>query len=368
MNPHHFPNQCHSSAPLKDGTGTAFFALKKTARVLLVAAGLSCGLGLTAATADAQPSRTMRYASATPEAALLWKTALRSKLADLLKISDLLESGRAIPFEPKVLSSETRAHYVFEELEISSTQERRITIALTRPLNRQGPFPAVLCVAGHKGTHVTPYKPDAGYFRMGHLLAENGYVTISTSVSRHEAYESGRTLNGERLWDLMRCVDFLKSLDLVDPERIGCAGKSLGGEMAMWLGAMDDRVSATVCAGFLTQMNQMEKDHCMCWKLPGLRELVDFADIFSLHAPRPLQCQNGFQEPPSQFPVKVAREALKEIEPAYRDLGQIEKLSFVAHEGGHVFDVPSLTAFFEKHLANRNVGTLPHFGAGAKTE
>jgi hypothetical protein len=65
--------------------------------------------------------------------------------------------------------------------------------------------------------------------------------------------------------------------------------------------------------------------------------------------------------------VKVAREALKEIEPAYRDLGQIEKLSFVAHEGGHVFDVPSLTAFFEKHLANRNVGTLPHFGTGAKT-
>ncbi len=43
-----------------------------------------------------------------------------------------------------------------------------------------------------------------------------------------EVYEDGRLLMGERLWDLMRCVDYLRSLPTVDSKRIGCAGLSLG--------------------------------------------------------------------------------------------------------------------------------------------
>ena len=116
---------------------------------------------------------------------------------------------------------------------------------------------------------------------------------------------------GERLWDLVRCVDYLQSMPEVDEHRIGCGGLSLGGEMAMWLGAMDERIAATVSAGFLTTMDQMEQNHCMCWKFEGLRELVDFTDIYSLIAPRPLQCQNGLLEPPTQFYVPLARKAME---------------------------------------------------------
>ena len=118
----------------------------------------------------------------------------------------------------------------------------------------------------------------------------------------------------------------------------------------MWLGSVDERVQATVSSGFLTKMDQMERNHCMCWKLPGLRELVDFADIYSLIAPRALLCQNGLKEPPSQFPVPIARDALAEIAVIYRDFGVSENLVFVAHEGGHVLDMPSLLAFFQKRL------------------
>jgi dienelactone hydrolase len=155
---------------------------------------------------------------------------------------------------------------------------------------------------------------------------------------------------GERLWDLMRCVDFLESLSVVDKNRIGCAGLSLGGEMAMWLGAMDDRVQATVSSGFLTKMDHMEQNHCMCWKFQGLRELVDYADIYSLIAPRPLQCQNGLKEPTADFTVALAREALKEIGVIYSDFKRPENLSLVAHEGAHEIDLPSLLSFFKKQL------------------
>ncbi len=155
---------------------------------------------------------------------------------------------------------------------------------------------------------------------------------------------------GERLWDLMRCIDFLTSHEKVDPQRIACAGLSLGGEMAMWLGAMDPRVKASVSSGFLTKMDQMEKNHCMCWKFPGLRELVDFADIYSMTAPRALLCQNGLKERPTSFPVSIAREAMSEIKVIYADFRKPENVGFVAHEQGHAIDVPSLTAFIDKQL------------------
>jgi len=308
-------------------------------------ATLTCSL-----VAGEAPLRSMKYRSGTKDQAIAWQKELRAKLARLLKIDDLISRETEIPFRPKTLSSTEREKYVYHEMEISSTPGRRIQIVLTVPKDRKGPFPAVLCVAGHGGKKESPYKPGPGYYRFAHLLAEKGYVTISTSVSRHKVYEKDRTLMGERLWDLMRCVDYLISREDVDPRRIGCAGLSLGGEMVMWLGAMDERVAAAVSSGFLTKMDQMEKNHCMCWKFPGLRDLVDFADIYSMTAPRALLCQNGLKEPPTQFTVPIAREALADIKVIYGDFKKPENVSFVAHKEGHVIDVPSLMGFFERQL------------------
>jgi hypothetical protein len=120
--------------------------------------------------------------------------------------------------------------------------------------------------------------------------------------------------------------------------------------MAMWLGAMDPRIQATVSSGFLTRMDQMEQNHCMCWKFDGLRELVDFADIYAMIAPRPLVCQNGKKEPPSQFPPSIAREAMKEIHAAYVDFGKPDNVELHVHEGAHEIGLPNLLKFVDAHL------------------
>ena len=183
--------------------------------------------------------------------------------------------------------------------------------------------------------------------------ARRGFVTIAPDVGQHEVYEEGRTLMGERLWDSIRCVDYLESLREVDPNRIGCAGLSLGGEMAMWLGAMDTRIRAVVSAGFLTVMDQMERNHCLCWKFDGLRELVDFPDIYAMTAPRALQCQNGRREPTSQFNIVMARYAFEQIRPAYLDFNRSENLELDIHDGAHIVDVPALVKFLTWHLCKQ---------------
>ena len=227
----------------------------------------------------------------------------RELLFALLKLDDLVEADRSdaqaspgIPLEPTTAATRTAEKFTRHDLEIHSTPTRRIKVVYTVPDGGagDGTFPAVLCCHGHGGDRDIVYDPASIYNGFALRLAQRGYATISTDVGQHEVYEAGRTLMGERLWDLMRCVRFLTTRPEVDASRLGCAGLSLGGEMALWLGAMDPRIAAVVSAGFLTRMDNMEQGHCMCWKFPGLREnFRDWSDIYMLIAPRPLQCQKG---------------------------------------------------------------------------
>ncbi len=330
----------------------------------MVLAVLSSSVVLASSEHDRSGSsqRSMRYTSRSAADAGAWQADVRARLFKLLKMEGSISRRSSIPFSPKVLLSADREGYHVKEIEINSTSSRRIRIIVTVPDSVKDAVPAVVCVGGHGSNLYSPYdrqtpvgddsKPelDSIYKGFATVLTRMRYVTISATVSQHEVYEKGRLLMGERLWDLIRCVDYLQSMPEVDGGRIGCAGLSLGGEMAMWLGAMDERIAATVSAGFLTTMDHMEQNHCMCWKFDGLRELVDFADIYCLTAPRPLQCQNGMLEPASQFYVPLARQAMEEIALIYRDLDRPENVVLDVHSEGHVIDLPGLVYFFEKHL------------------
>ncbi len=292
------------------------------------------------------PFRTMQYTSRQSADAIKWQKSLRTSLFGLLKINEQGNDKNLSPLDAVKTSSQDKGTYLFHEMELNSTSKSRIKAVLTVPKKIKVPPPAVIVIDGHSGTRHSCYK-DRGFAT---LLAEKGYITVSTKVSQHSLREEDKTMMGERLLDLIRCVDLLVSMKQVDPKRIGCAGNSLGGEMAMWLGAMDERISATMSAGFLTTMDQLEQNHCRCWKFPGIRTLVDFADIYCLIAPRPLMCQNGLRERPTWFTVPIARQALKEINPIYSDFNASSNLDFVPHKGGHEIDVPSMFNFFEKHL------------------
>ncbi len=298
--------------------------------------------------------RSMKYTSRSKEEARVWQNTLRSKLFTILKLDDLIAREQPIPFHTGILSSVHRDRYIEKEIAFHSTPGRRIKAIVTIPDSVEKPCPAVVCIHGHGGNRRSTHEPGI-YKAFAAVLASRGCVTISMDVGQHNVYESGRILMGERLWDVMRCVDYLETMPQVDRARIGCAGLSLGGEMAMWLGAMDTRIAATVSSGFLTVMDQMEENHCMCWKFDGLRELVDFADIYSLTAPRFLQCQNGLQESPKMFTVPLARKALEEIKEIYSDFGAIGHVELDVHAGGHEIDLPGLLAFFEKRLLIRQL-------------
>lgn len=282
------------------------------------------------------------------DAIIAWQEKVRSELLKRLSLPDI----KPMSFDEKKIKEEKEEGWELEEIEIQSTSQRRIRICLVVPINTESKkYPAVVCIHGHGGNRYSAFeKEPTPYHGFGRVLAQKGFVVITTDVGQHEVYEKDRTLMGERLWDLMRCVDYLGKLPFVDTSRIGCAGLSLGGEMAMWLGAIDTRIQATVVCGFLTYMDQMEKNHCLCWKFEGLRELVNFPDIYALIAPRALQCQNGEKEPPDQFPPSLAQKAWREIIPVYKTFDAEDKTELVIHSGGHEINIGTMMKFLKEHL------------------
>ena len=131
---------------------------------------------------------------------IAWQKGVRTKLSRLLKIDDLISSKPFPQLDPIIRSSKQWKNFTFFELEINSTAERRIKVVFTIPTDSKGPFPAVVVIGGHGCTRHTCYTDKRGYHSFARILAENGYVTISTQVSQHNIHEKGRTLTGERLW------------------------------------------------------------------------------------------------------------------------------------------------------------------------
>jgi hypothetical protein len=321
--------------------------------LVLVALALLGGMG---SAADVLAPK-MRFAADSRAAAERWQTVSRQIVFDLLKMADLQATrapgGEAIPFTAKELRTEDRGTYVWSELELSSTPTRRMKVVLTVPKagRPNEKFPAVVCLHGHGGNRYLVYDPKSIYHGFAAELAVRGFVTIATDVGQHEVYEPGRTLMGERLWDVLRCADYVAGLPQVDGKRLGCAGLSLGGEMAMWLGAMDPRMRASVSSGFLTTVANMRQGHCPCWDFPGLTENFDFSDVYSLTAPRALLCQIGQKErAPGGFPVEIAERALREIQKAYKVFGADALVQLDVHPEGHIFVVSTALRFLEQHL------------------
>jgi dienelactone hydrolase len=143
---------------------------------------------------------------------------------------------------------------------------------------RRQPAPAIICIhsttfgSGKDSTiglsgrrpEDPPRDPHVGA-AYGRDLARHGFVTLSIDLlSDGERIEPGRrvmdtrvfyqkhpewSIVGKNIWDVMRSVDFLETLDFVRPDQIGVIGWSLGGHSALFAAAFEPRIAATISNG-----------------------------------------------------------------------------------------------------------------------
>lgn len=243
------------------------------------------------------------------------------------------------------------------------------------------PGPAIVCI--HSTTQGTgkrrivglagsapddPPDPPATSRAYGLELARWGYVTLSIDLicdgeripegyGRYDTrwfYEErpGWSAVGKNTWDTMRAVDYLCTLDFVDPGRIGCIGHSLGGHSTLFAAAFDGRIACAVSNGGQLSWVRQE-DH---WSrppddrpvlayiyIPRFRPYIEHPErpvpvdfehlMMMMTSPRPLmlQCSEGEAERDG------LADKFAEAHRVYRAAGAGDRLGMFTFPGGHNF-------------------------------
>lgn len=164
---------------------------------------------------------------------------------------------------------------------------------LTVPQGK-GPFPVI--VKGDLGWgRVSPDIVEA-VAKRGYVLAEFSRVEIAPdSAEKGGVYAAYPDYNGGRLaawaWGFHRVIDYLLTLDFIDPKRIAVTGHSRGGKAALLAGATDTRIALTApnnsgCGGAGCYRLQAEKSEDIAailksfpfWFQPNFKDFIGHID------------------------------------------------------------------------------------------
>jgi dienelactone hydrolase len=147
----------------------------------------------------------------------------------------------------------------------------------------------------------------------------------------------GRTLVGERVFDVQRAIDYLESRGDIDMSRLGILGNSSGGSTSMYAAAIDTRIRAAIpsCSTARFADSIAAIHHCGCNAVPGIMQWLDMGDILGAIAPRPLVIVNGKTD--DIFPLASAKRAAKQAHRIYAAADAADRIRFVIGPEGHRF-------------------------------
>ncbi len=207
------------------------------------------------------------------------------------------------PLNPVIRRQRAYDGYTVENVAFESIPGYFVTGNLYRPINATPPYAAVLSTHGHYRAiaKLEDYESHARFWPGMQArcasLARMGAVVFSIDMF---AYGDSIQLVGQaahrnpfaltlQIWNAMRAVDFLLSLENVDPKRIGVSGESGGGTQTFLLTALDSRVAVSAP---VVMVSSYFFGGCACESgLPIHRSADHFVSnpmIAALAAPRPL--------------------------------------------------------------------------------
>ena len=295
-----------------------------------------------------------------------WKKTARAKVFECM----MAPPKPAESWDMEIIAEEQRDGYRAQKIAFNINAYARITAYLLIP-NGKGPFPAVNALHDH-GAHlfigkekmIRPFGvsqeilDDADAWAkqlydgqyIGDYLAKHGYVVFSMDApmwgerGRKEGVDRnkydliagnmmmlGRDLSAFMTYDDIASTEFLASLPMVDKNRIGCAGCSMGAYRSWMLSALSDRikVGAAICwmittDAQLTKRFGRKENGGFANCIPGLRQYLDYPHIASLACPKPMLFINGTKD--HLFPIPGVKDAFAEMHQVWKSQGADDKL------------------------------------------
>lgn len=309
----------------------------------------------------------------------VWRTEARKVL---------MECMQNLPPAPKeynisVVATERRGNYEARKIRFNLSEWYRVPAYLLVP-DGDGPFPAIVMLHDH-GAHfsigkekmVRPFGVseevladaedwvtrcyDGQY--AGDYFARHGYVVLSIDAlfwgerGRQEGvnYDGQQALASNFLqmgasWgafiniDDVRSTEFLAFLPMVDKEKVGCLGFSMGAYRSWMLAALTDcvKASASICWMNTTDHlmtltnNQNKGGSAYSMLIPNLRRYLDYPHTASIACPKPTLFFNGTQD--KLFPVEGVKDAYQTMRSVWKSQNADEKLVTKIWEEKHFFN------------------------------
>ncbi len=154
----------------------------------------------------------------------------------------------------------------------------------------------------------------------------------------------GGTLMGLDMLASSRAVDLLTQHENVDAGRLGMYGLSRGGQSALYLPAMDQRIKASVCSAYFnTRLPKLigpyTRTNYIDWYaegqiLPNQPRYFSDSDIASLIVPRAFAVEAGALD--GAIDQKAALEEWQDTKVHYEKLDIVSNCEFIAHAEEHV--------------------------------
>lgn len=297
----------------------------------------------------------------------LWQVQSRAKLGELLGLPfKKCEASFEIEFE--------RETEKYHEIRFSFQSEPgyRVPGHLLVPIGAIGPLPTMICLQGHstgmynslgeeryEGDRTEQLDNDRDFALIAleqgmcavcieqRCFGERGGKarSIEDTKTRPDCHSPsmtalllGRTMIGERVWDISRLIDVLeKHFAQVDGNKIYCMGNSGGGTATFYSACMDTRISACMpsCAVCTYADSIGAQRHCECNYIPGIAKYFDMGDLAGLIAPRPLVIVNGRED--NIFPYDGAKKTFEIAKRMYVACGAAENCQWVVGDNGHRF-------------------------------
>lgn len=301
-----------------------------------------------------------RYTFESVESRAEWLAYQKYVREHILVSTGLWLTPPTCPLKPKRLDKKTCDGFVREKITFESFPGVIVTGALYTPADAKGKLPAVLCPHGHwkRGRLQEPVQARCiNLARQGYVVLAIDMVGYNDNGPITHGFQGDElwqlSLAGLQLWNCIRSLDVLQSLDTVDPERIGVTGASGGGTQTFMVAAVDDRVkvAAPVC-----MISAHFQGGCLCENAPLMRVVMNNMEIGAAMAPRPLVLVSATGDWTKNNPV-VEYPAIRW---AYELMNATDKVAQQQFDLGHNYDEVSrevVYGWFAQWLRGKEAGT-----------
>lgn len=276
-----------------------------------------------------------------------WSARKESLRRQILVAAGLWPAPFKCPLNAQAFGRLERKGYSIEKVYFESYPGFFVTGNLYRPLGKSGPFPAVLSPHGHWAYGRLQNSELCSVPARCITLARQGFVVFSYDMVGYlDSRQVDHRIRGERealwgfgslglhLWNSIRSVDFLESLEDVDRQRIACTGASGGGTQTFLLTAVDDRIATSAPVNMISAHMQGGD---VCENAPNLRIDTNNMEIAAMMAPRPMLMVSATGDW-TKDTLEIEFPAIRKI---YRLLGVEDRLSAVQVRAEHNYNKES---------------------------